>query len=106
VAAAFWVFLHKSIPGRNLYAIGGNPIVARLSGMNLNRYAWECTCCRVPWRDRRHPPGRRTGSGQPISGSEGLELEAITAAFLGGTAMQGGKGTVVGALLGVASLAF
>jgi ribose transport system permease protein/L-arabinose transport system permease protein len=44
----------------------------------------------------------RTGSGQPISGSQGLELEAITAAFLGGCAMQGGKGTVVGALLGVA----
>ena len=43
----------------------------------------------------------RTGSGQPISGSEGLELEAITAAFLGGCAMQGGRGTVIGALLGV-----
>lgn len=103
VAAAFWVFLHKSIPGRNLYAIGGNPIVARLSGMNLNRY-------RVGMYILSGAVAgiggillaARTGSGQPISGSEGLELEAITAAFLGGTAMQGGKGTVVGALLGVA----
>jgi ribose transport system permease protein/L-arabinose transport system permease protein len=103
VASAFWVFLHKSIPGRNLYAIGGNPIVARLSGMNLNRY-------RVGMYVLSGGVAgiggillaARTGSGQPISGSEGLELEAITAAFLGGTAMQGGKGTVVGALLGVA----
>jgi ribose transport system permease protein/L-arabinose transport system permease protein len=100
---AFWVFLHQSIPGRNLYAIGGNPIVARLSGMNLNRY-------RVSMYVLSGAVAgiggillaARTGSGQPISGSEGLELEAITAAFLGGTAMQGGKGTVVGALLGVA----
>ena len=103
VAIAFWVFLHKSIPGRNLYAIGGNPIVARLSGMNLNRY-------RVGMYVLSGAVAgiggillaARTGSGQPISGSEGLELEAITAAFLGGTAMQGGKGTVIGALLGVA----
>ena len=43
----------------------------------------------------------RTGSGQPDSGIQGLELEAITAAVLGGCALQGGKGTIVGALLGV-----
>ena len=42
------------------------------------------------WRD---PARRPTGSGQPISGSEGLELEAITAAVLGGCALKGGKGT-------------
>jgi len=105
VAIAFWIFLHKSIPGRNLYAIGGNPVVARLSGMNLNRY-------RVAMYILSGAVAgiggillaARTGSGQPISGSQGLELEAITAAFLGGCAMQGGKGTVVGALLGVAMI--
>ena len=103
VAVGFWIFLHQSIVGRNLYAIGGNPIVARLSGMNLNRY-------RVGMYMLSGAAAgiggillaARTGSGQPVSGSEGLELEAITAAFLGGCAMQGGKGTVVGALLAVA----
>lgn len=103
VAVAFWVFLHRSIPGRNLYAIGGNPVVARLSGMNLIRYR---TGIYVLSGAIAGIGGillaARTGSGQPISGSQGLELEAITAAFLGGCAMQGGKGTVVGALLGVA----
>jgi len=103
VAIAFYVFMHKSIKGRNLYAIGGNPVVARLSGMNLTAYRVSMYIL------SGFVAGiagillaARTGSGQPISGSQGLELEAITAAFLGGCAMQGGKGTVVGALLGVA----
>jgi ribose/xylose/arabinose/galactoside ABC-type transport system permease subunit len=43
----------------------------------------------------------RTFSGQPESGTLGLELEAITAAFLGGCAVQGGKGTVAGTMLAV-----
>jgi ribose/xylose/arabinose/galactoside ABC-type transport system permease subunit len=103
VAAAFWVFLHRSIPGRNLYAIGGNPVVARLSGMNLNAYRVSMYILSGAVAGIAGILlAARTGSGQPISGSQGLELEAITAAFLGGCAMQGGKGTVVGALLGVA----
>lgn len=105
VAAGFWVFLHKSIVGRNLYAIGGNPVVARLSGMNLSAYrvgiyALSGAIAGVGGILL----AARTGSGQPVSGSQGLELEAITAAFLGGCAMAGGKGTVVGALLAVAVL--
>jgi ribose transport system permease protein/L-arabinose transport system permease protein len=103
VAVAFWVYLHRSIPGRNLYAIGGNPIVARLSGMNLNSYrVGVYVLSGAVAGVAGILLAARTGSGQPISGSQGLELEAITAAFLGGCAMQGGKGTVVGALLGVA----
>jgi ribose/xylose/arabinose/galactoside ABC-type transport system permease subunit len=46
----------------------------------------------------------KTTSGQPISGSQGLELASITAALLGGAALNGGKGTVVGAFLGVTIL--
>ena len=102
-AVCFQVFLAKSIIGRNFYAIGGNPIVAKFAGINLSRY-------RVGIYVMSGAVAgiggillaARTGSGQPISGSQGLELEAITAAFLGGCAMQGGKGTVAGALLGVA----
>jgi ribose transport system permease protein len=43
----------------------------------------------------------RTGSGQPTSGSQGLELQSITAAALGGAALRGGKGTVTGTILAV-----
>ncbi|MFD4948946.1 hypothetical protein ACFVYE_33100 [Streptomyces sp. NPDC058239] len=42
--------------------------------------------------------------GQPVSGSEGLELKAITAAALGSAAVKGGKGGVGGTLLAVALL--
>ena len=95
--------MHKSIVGRNYYAIGGNPIVARLSGLNIPSYR---VAIYIVSGIMAGVGGillaARTGSGQPISGSDGLELEAITAAFLGGCAMQGGRGTVVGALLGVA----
>lgn len=103
VAAAFYLFMHKSIVGRNYYAIGGNPVVARLSGLNLNAYRVSIyVVSGIAAGIGGILLAARTGSGQPISGSQGLELEAITAAFLGGCAMQGGKGTVVGALLGVA----
>ncbi|MDW4499356.1 ABC transporter permease [Sulfitobacter sp. D35] len=103
VAAGFYVFMHKSIVGRNYYAIGGNPVVARLSGLNIPRYRVAIYIVSgVMAGIGGVLLAARTGSGQPISGSDGLELEAITAAFLGGCAMQGGRGTVIGALLGVA----
>jgi L-arabinose transport system permease protein len=37
-AIIFQIFLSRSIAGRNVYAIGGNPVVARFSGINVNRY--------------------------------------------------------------------
>jgi ribose transport system permease protein/L-arabinose transport system permease protein len=102
-ALLFQVFLSKTVIGRNVYALGGNPVVARFSGINLTTY-------RLGIYVMSGAAGgiggillaARTGSGQPISGSQGLELEAITAAVLGGSALQGGKGTIAGALLGVA----
>ncbi|MBI4924152.1 MAG: ABC transporter permease [Devosia nanyangense] len=101
-AIVFQIFLSQSIAGRNVYAIGGNPVVARFSGIKVNRY-------KVAIYAMSGFAGglggiilaARTGSGQPISGSQGLELEAITAAVLGGCALQGGRGTIVGAVLGV-----
>jgi ribose transport system permease protein/L-arabinose transport system permease protein len=102
VLAVFFVFLRYTIPGRNIYAIGGNPVVARLAGIDLMRYRLGIYAL------SGLAAGlsgvilvARTGSGHPVSGSEGLELEAITAAILGGAALTGGKGTIVGALLGV-----
>lgn len=102
-AIAFQIFLARTIVGRNYYAIGGNPIVARLAGLNITRYRLGIyTLSGLMAAVAGILLAARTGSGQPISGSQGLELEAITAAFPGGCAMKGGKGTVVGALLGVA----
>ncbi|MFK0693120.1 ABC transporter permease [Mesorhizobium sp. IMUNJ 23033] len=102
-AIVFHLFLARSIVGRNIYALGGNPVVARFSGININRYRVGIYIMSgVAAGLAGILLAARTGSGQPVSGSQGLELEAITAAVLGGCALQGGKGTIVGALLGVA----
>jgi ribose transport system permease protein/L-arabinose transport system permease protein len=102
VAIVLIYFMRSTDIGRNIYAIGGNPHAAKLVGINVPRYqvgvyvltGFVCGIAAVLLT-------ARTTSGQPASGSEGLELETITAAFLGGCAMQGGKGTIVGTILGV-----
>ncbi len=67
--------------GRNIYAIGGNPTAARLSGISLNRYIIGVYILVGAVAGLAGVLlTARTGSGQPVSGSEGLELEAITAA--------------------------
>jgi ribose/xylose/arabinose/galactoside ABC-type transport system permease subunit len=102
VMAAFIVFTRTTVIGRNIYAMGGNPTVARLAGIPIPRYqlgiyALSGAAAALAGLVL----AARTMSGQPASGSQGLELEAITAAILGGCALAGGKGTIVGAMLGV-----
>ncbi|MEU9834120.1 ABC transporter permease [Streptosporangium sp. NPDC048047] len=105
VALAVHVLLKYTDIGRNIYAIGGNDIAARLAGININRYILGVYLATgVIATLGGVLITARTGSGQPISGSEGLELEAITAAALGGCAMRGGKGAVSGTLLAVVLL--
>lgn len=102
VAAVLAFFMRATDLGRNIYAIGGNPNAARLAGIAVERYrvgvfvlsGLVCGIAAVLLTSR-------ATSGQPSSGSGGLELEAITAAFLGGCAMSGGRGTVIGTCLGV-----
>jgi ribose transport system permease protein len=88
--------------GRNIYAVGGNDIASRLAGININRYilgVYMVTGAVAAIAGILITA--RTGSGQPVSGSEGLELESITAAALGGAALKGGKGTIMGTILAV-----
>ncbi|MCX4748797.1 ABC transporter permease [Kitasatospora sp. NBC_01287] len=105
VALAVHVLLKYTDIGRNLYAIGGNDTAARLAGININKYLIAVygllgTVAAVAGILLT----ARTGSGQPVSGSEGLELQSITAAALGGCALRGGKGGIGGTLLAVALL--
>jgi L-arabinose transport system permease protein len=102
VVAAFFVLMRYTVIGRNVYAIGGNPVVARLAGLNVRGYQVGIYILSGAAAGLAGMLlAARTSSGQPISGSEGLELEAITAAVLGGCALAGGKGTILGGLLGV-----
>ncbi|GHA77487.1 ABC transporter permease [Streptomyces termitum] len=105
VAIAVHVMLGYTDIGRNLYAIGGNDTAARLAGININKYLVAVyALIGVVAAVAGILLTARTGSGQPVSGSEGLELKAITAAALGGCALKGGKGGVGGTLLAVALL--
>ena len=103
VAIVAFVFLMNStIFGRNILAIGGNPIEARLAGITVNKHKIAVyTLAGLMAGIGAIILTARTKSGQPISGSEGLELQAITAAILGGVSTKGGKGTIIGAMLGV-----
>lgn len=105
VALGVHVLLTYTDIGRNLYAIGGNDTAARLAGISINKYLIAAyALCGTVAAVAGILLTARTGSGQPVSGSEGLELKAITAAALGGCALKGGKGGIGGTLLAVALL--
>jgi ribose transport system permease protein len=102
VALLVHAMLRYTDIGRNIYAIGGNSVAARLAGIDLNRYiVGVYVMVGVVSAVAGILLTARTGSGQPTSGSQGLELQSITAAALGGCSLQGGKGTVTGTVLAV-----
>ncbi|MBA3417012.1 MAG: ABC transporter permease [Chloroflexia bacterium] len=104
-AVLIHVLLRYTVWGRNIYAIGGNPVAARLSGVDLNRYRLAVyVLSGIGAAIAGIVLTARTHSGQPQSGSQGLELEAVTAALLGGCALNGGKGTIFGTMLAVVLL--
>ena len=87
--------------GRAIYAIGGNEVAARLAGISLTRV--RITMYMISGGVAGLAGvllAARTTSGNPINGV-GLELQAITAVFLGGAATTGGKGTIIGTFLAV-----
>jgi D-xylose transport system permease protein len=100
-AIAAEILMRRTRFGLQLYAIGGNPEAARLSGVKVGRtifinfmiagLAYGITGVALV--------ARVSGA---VGGSAGLflELDAIAAAIIGGTALNGGKGRVLGALVG------
>jgi ribose transport system permease protein/L-arabinose transport system permease protein len=87
--------------GRSIYAIGGNATAARLAGINLTSIrVWMYMISGGIAGLAGVLLTARTTSGNPINGT-GLELQAITAVFLGGAATSGGKGTIMGTFLAV-----
>lgn len=104
IYALAWVVLQRTAFGRHVYAIGGNELAARLSGVKTQRvklavYAVSgltSACAAVILTGRLM-------SGQPNAGV-GFELDAIAAVVLGGTAIAGGRGLVIGTLIGAVLL--
>ncbi|MEH1011831.1 ABC transporter permease [Micromonospora sp. CPCC 206060] len=101
VVAAGWVLLNRTTFGRRTVAVGGNPEAARLAGINVKRhtvllYALSGLCCGI---------AAIMLTAQATSAQAAManlyELDAIAAAIIGGTLLSGGRGTIIGSLLGV-----
>src|SRR6266446_3777006 len=91
--------------GRYLYAIGGNPDAARLSGINLRAHILAVFCIMGALAGVASIIyTARVGSASPDAGQL-LELDAIAACVIGGTSLMGGRGTVFGAILGALIMA-
>ncbi|MCL6520423.1 MAG: ABC transporter permease [Armatimonadetes bacterium] len=86
--------------GRHVYAIGGNEEAARLSGINVAQSKLKIyVLCGMLAGLGGMLLATRLASGDPKSGTM-FELNAIAAAVLGGTSLMGGRGTVLGTLIG------
>lgn len=96
-----WLILNRTTFGRRTVAVGGNAEAARLAGIDVRRqrlylYLLSGLCCGIA----AFLLIILAGSGQNTNGNL-YELDAIAAAIIGGTLLSGGRGTIVGSVLGV-----
>ncbi|GAA5171057.1 ABC transporter permease [Pseudonocardia eucalypti] len=101
VVALGWVLLNRTTFGRRTFAIGGNPEAARLAGIDVRRhtaalYAVSGLCCGIA----AIMIASLTTTGSSTHGTL-YELDAIAAVIIGGTLLSGGRGTLIGSILGV-----
>jgi ribose transport system permease protein len=100
VAIIAAIILNKTILGRYIFALGSNEEAARLSGMNVDfwkivTYALSGLIAGVAGL----LVSSRLGSAQPALGL-GYELDAIAACVIGGTSLSGGRGSILGTIIG------
>ncbi len=105
VAAAASFVLSRTVLGRYIFALGSNEEAVRLSGVNTDRwkmaiYALAGAICGIAGI----LIASRLNSAQPALG-QGYELEAIAAVVIGGTSLAGGRGTILGTLIGALIMA-
>lgn len=96
------VVLTQTEFGRNIYAIGGNETAARVSGIKVNLIKFILfVICASSAAISGMILTMQTGTGYFDSGSSGFELIVIAGVVLGGIALSGGKGSLVGTVLGI-----
>jgi ribose/xylose/arabinose/galactoside ABC-type transport system permease subunit len=102
LAVLFWALLHHHKLGNHFYAVGGNKRAATVIGINPKRvkliaFALAGACAALAGI----LAASRVGAIQPGQG-RGLELQAIAACVIGGVALTGGRGSILGIFLGAA----
>ncbi|MFH8440326.1 ABC transporter permease [Streptomyces sp. NPDC018026] len=101
VTVVGWLVLNRTTFGRRTVAVGGNAEAARLAGIDVRRqrlylYLLSGLCCGIA----AFLLVALAGSGQNTNGNL-YELDAIAAAIIGGTLLTGGRGHILGSVLGV-----
>lgn len=97
----FSLLLRYTRFGRNLFAIGGSPDAARLAGITINRHLLIAyAICGLLSALSGIVSASQLAAGRPQA-AFGLEFAVIAAVVLGGTTLVGGKGTLLGTLIGV-----
>jgi len=101
ILVMFYAFVTtRTVPGRQIYAVGGNKKAAALSGIKTNRVMfWIYVNMGILAGLAGVVLAARNASATPKAG-DGFEMDAIAACYIGGTAVAGGVGTVTGAVVG------
>jgi len=95
-----WFVLRSTPPGRYLYAVGDNPEAARLAGISTVKVLISVyAIASITYAIAGLLLAARTGVGDPQAGQDS-NLESITAVVLGGTSLFGGRGNILGTLVG------
>jgi len=96
-----WYALTQTAWGRHVYAVGDNAEAARLTGIKVNRVLLSVyVLAGLTYGIAAMLLVSRTELGDPNAGQTTENLDAITAVVLGGTSLFGGRGTVIGTLIG------
>jgi fructose transport system permease protein len=96
----FWYLLSQTAWGKHVYAVGNNPEAARLTGIRTRRVLLSVySIAGLVYGIAALLSVARTGVGDPQAGQTD-NLDSITAVVLGGTSLFGGRGSVIGTLLG------
>ena len=98
--AIAWYILRSTPAGRAVYTVGDNPEAARLAGINVSRVLTAVyTVAAITYGIAGLLLVSRTGVGDPQAGQT-ANLDSITAVVLGGTSLLGGRGQILGTLIG------
>jgi len=97
---AVWVWLRDTAQGRHIYAVGNSPEATRLAGISTDKVLLGVyVLAGVFYGIAATLTVARTGAGDP-NGGQTENLDAITAVVLGGTSLFGGRGIILGTLVG------
>ena len=97
---ATWLWLRETAPGRHIYAVGNSPEATRLTGIPTERVLLGVyALAGLFYGIAALLSVARTGAGDPNAGQT-ENLDAITAVVLGGTSLFGGRGMLLGTLVG------